>query len=303
MADGGLSSDASGPPPDTDSGAADVVMGAKDVNVDTALPPSCGDAAACLPAVPTGWQITGLIANAATSCPTGFEPTDLISQVGAPSCTCSCTDKGTAACGDIQFSYTTDNGCAGATTVPGVASDGGCVAASAMGSNLYFKFDQPALTGVTCDGVRVGDGGVSSSPTRLCAPSCMADFCGASAMGKVKACIVHDQDTACPAGFPNRTTLATTVDPSCASCAGCTNPMGSCTGTIDFFNNTTCAPAAAYTMNLSSTCTKSPKGGDDRFGSVQVNATPPTGPFCGGSPTDPGGDAGLVGIKTVCCPP
>lgn len=277
--------------------------GGPDVQIDTNLPPACGDAAACLTNVPAGWQITGLLPDPKSFCPTNFNTADQIKDLSASGCACTCTAAGTPSCGGSIVTYK-DNG--GASDCTGrdagmIVGDGGCIPISSGGqSNVWVGATAPPLQGITCTPTRTGTATVDSVPVRLCEPTCQADFCGQLTAAGATACIINSTgDVPCPAGYKQRTVVATSGNVACAPCNGCSPPAASCTGTVSLWGSATCS-GAHYTAVADGTCKAGPSGPGD-FGSLSEQTTAPGSP-CNVQANDPGGDAGPVGAKTLCCP-
>jgi hypothetical protein len=149
--------------------------------------------------------------------------------------------------------------------------------------------------------MRLGDAGVDSVPVRLCAPTCKADFCGE--LGTATACIVTGGDVACPTGFNQRTLVASGAAATCGTCA-CAAPTAKCTGTVHVDEFGSGCGTDKWDMPADGTCNPGPSntsGTNSSYGSVWETTALPKTPYCA-SQTDPGGDAGPVGVKTLCCP-
>jgi hypothetical protein len=274
--------------------------GGPDVNIDTSLPPACGDAAACLPTVPSGWQITGLLSSPMASCPANFNQADQIKDLSATGCQCACTDQGDASCGGSIVTYTNQGALTCTDKDAGVLpGDGGCVANNGGGlNNASVGASTPPLQGIKCASIRTADAGFDSVPVRLCEPTCQADFCGQLQAASATPCIVSPGDVQCPAGFSQRTLIATSASVACASCPQCAGPSATCTGTVSFYGDNQCSNLG-YSVVADGKCHG--QSGNDAWQSLSETTTLPSSPHCAAQANDPGGDAGPIGAKTLCC--
>jgi hypothetical protein len=276
--------------------------GGPDVQIDTNLPPACGDAAGCLSNVPAGWQITGLLPDPKSMCPTNFNTADQIKDLSATGCQCACADQGTASCGSSILTFTNGSSTGCTTKDAGAfADDGGCVVVSSGGLNgASVGASAPALQGVTCAPVRTADAGFDSVPVRLCEPTCQADFCGQLKQGGATACIINSTgDVPCPSGYTQKTVVATSASVACAACPQCAGPSATCTGTVSLYSDNNCMNSN-FSIAEDGKCHN--QSGNDAWQSLTDTKALPASPYCAAQANDPGGDAGPIGAKTLCCP-
>jgi hypothetical protein len=299
----GVNSEGGGPDTSTiTDGAAPI----KDVVVvDTYLPPSCGDAAGCLPPVPAGWQILSLLADPDAGCPQAFNQADLqtnpVFDPGA--CGCSCADQSDAGCPQqVTLDYTAKSAFCYVNPTT-VTLDAGCTAIGANNiDNPGFGIKQIPVTGLACGAPQqTGSQNGKVTPVRVCQPTCAADYCG-SLTGGTKGCVMFNGDApACPTGYATKLTVGNQIDFFCNGCPGCTAKANlNCTVTSDLHQAGDCNDNSAFSIPTNGSC-KQWLGNNKNWGSVSMTITPPAGPFCSYSTVDPGGDAGYQGTRTICC--
>jgi len=286
-----------------------------DVAIDVAdvfVPPTCAtiDASCLGTAVPSGWALLG-VAPGTPACPSAdFDSVPLVEnpRLAANSCTCAgCVAQGKYAC--AGFTMKTGNGCGGVPITQTLANP--CVADSQSGGSARVSAlptNPPVATGVGCTIAATGTGQAATDPLTGCRPNkCTADFCSLGGKG-FKTCIIHDNVLACPSGFNLRGYAGGAGAVSCAGCT-CAAPDAKCTGAVRVF-----AGGAGATCNgdggtngLDYKITLPADGGCNdpqvNFNGLYFAADPAPTPTCApAAPTTVAGDAGLLAIKTVCCP-
>jgi hypothetical protein len=273
--DGGASMDATRP---GDSGA----EGGFDA--EAAAPPTCNVDAACLGALPPGWQPVGV---SDAGCASGYTPQSLLANPRLPDggCACgACQIVGAFDCGG-PVAIAGGDGCGDPTLI--TVGSGICGVAQAQ----HIQATAPAATGsVGCFVPSDAGTGVATDSVVLCIPGCDVDYCQAG-----QRCIVAEGALPCPAGFTLQASVGTGADPGCAPCPCEAGPPGTCGGTVTIYENTTCADSGAVATYPVGTCNEY----STDYDSVLVQLTPPA-PTCASSTADVG-DASLTGVKTVCC--
>lgn len=287
-----------------------------DVAIDVAdvfVPPTCAtiDASCLGTAIPGGWALLG-VAPGTQACPSAdFDPVALVEnpRLAANSCTCAaCAPQGTYTC--AGFTLKTGGGCGGSPVTRTLANP--CVADQESGGSARVSAvptNPPVANGAACTIAATGTGLAATDPLSGCRPNkCEADFCSLAGKG-FKTCIVHDNVLACPNGFNLRGYAGGAGAASCAGCSCTTAPSGKCTGSIRVFGggSSTCNGDGG-TNGLDYKGTVAADGGcvdpQVNFDSLFFAADSPPTPTCApAAPTAVGGDAGLLAIKTVCCPP
>ncbi len=275
-------------------------IGSKDVSaVDTYLPPSCGDAAGCLPPVPAGWQILTVLPDPDASCPQNFNQADLQTdpQLDLGACACACADMSDAGCGGPVTLTNSPNGLCwgGGSTQTALAA--GCTVTGGANPNQYLAYDAGAPSIACGQPTPTGSKNGSSTTLRVCQPTCGGDFCGSIVNG-TKACIFTNGDVPCVASFGVKTLVGSAVDYQCLACPACTPKAASCTVAVTLYDNSDCTKKSV-SFTVKPACIK--WLASDQWKSAAVAITPPSGPFCSYATVDPGGDAGFVGPRTVCC--
>ena len=254
---------------------------------ESSVPPSCTTLdAACLGAVPTGWQP---VAVSDAGCAAGFTPKPLLANPRLPDggCACgACQIVGAFACNAVVAISGGDN-CADPTLV--TVTPGSCAQASAQ----HVEAHPPQATGaVSCFAPNDAGVGVITDSLTLCVPGCSVDFCKLA-----QPCIESPGDLACPVGFTLLAKAGTGADPGCAPCGCDAGGPGACGGTVTAYDNGTCADSGAAVTYPVGTCNQYSTTVD--YQSLLVDLVPPT-PSCTSAPTDDG-DASLTGVTTVCC--
>jgi hypothetical protein len=257
---------------------------------DTGLPTSCPTVdAACLDGIPAGWEPV-VVSDA--GCPPAFTPATMFvnPRLADGGCACgACQVIGSFTCsGSVVI--TSGDGC-GDQPPLATADAGGCTLTP--GAQHVEANPIDAAGTVACFAANDAGAGAIADPITVCYPGCSADFCAASPR-----CIVAEGDLLCPAGFVRMATAGTGADPGCATCACEAGPAGACGGSVTVYDNPTCddsgssATYAVGTCNQFSTTTN--------FQSLLVQLAPPDASCTlGASPVE--GDAGLVGVRTICC--
>lgn len=281
-------------------GSADVIR-PKDAAIDTNLPPSCGDAAACLPPVPTGWQILTVLPDPDAGCPQNFNQADLQGNptLDPSACACACTETADAGCPtSVALNYNNVVGCFanGQTTV---VLDAGCTAISDGKKDWFFGVKTTAATGINCSApAKIGSQTGAGTTMRVCQPTCNADFCG-SAVNGTRACIMTTDDVPCPAQFPVKSLVGSALDFVCNACPACTPKAATCAVSVQMHGQSDCTDGNQFSVSTNGVCNK--WGGTQSWKGINTTITPPAGPFCAYTASDPGGDAGFVGPRTICC--
>lgn len=303
--DGGVGNDVTV----TDGGTVpDVVVDVADVFI----PPTCATIdASCLrtPMPDGGWALLG-VATGTAACPSaGFDSIALVEnpRLAPNSCTCAaCVAGGKYACPSFTMKF--GSGCNAASTTQTTANP--CVNQPENGGNARVSAvpSPPIATNVGCTIAATGTGQAVTDPLSGCRPNqCESDFCGLSAKG-FKTCIAHDNVLACPAGFTLRGYAGGAGAANCTGCA-CTPLDGTCTGNVRVFGGgTSTCNGDGGTNGLDYKITVGADGSCNdpgvNFTSLYFAADPPPVPACApAAPTTVAGDAGLLAVKTICCPP
>ncbi len=298
--------------PNTDGGGAesgsDVING--DSTTDASVPPICATLdASCVPSVPEGWTLFG-ISPGTKACPSSdFDPFPLVTnpRLKPSSCTCSaCNVSSGYTCGG--FTIKTGSLCVGTTDTKPASPV--CVARTQQqGISARISGTPAAATGTpTCSITSTGTQAVDTDAVTGCRPNkCTANYCGLKATG-FQTCIERDNALGCPAGFSPFGTTGQVGTSGTATCDVCTCAVGApqpCTGNIRVFsgdpscdgNGSISGVDYKITVPANGTC-QNPLTGFDSLYYVPDPAAPAT---C--TPAGATGQAGLTGVKTICCAP
>jgi hypothetical protein len=278
--------------------------GPKDVlGVDTYLPPSCGDAAACLPPVPAGWQILTVLPDPDASCPANFNQADLQTapKFDPGACGCACADTSDAGCPtNVTLDYRDKQNCHTTPSVS-VVLDAGCTVQADSKNNEWFGVKPVAATGLSCgQPTKTGSGTGTPLALRVCQPTCSADYCGSIVNG-AKGCIMANDDVPCPAQYTQKSLVGSAVDFVCNACPTCTAKSANCTVTVDLHGQSDCNDSSQFSVNTANVNCNQWMKSPGAWSAIATTITPPAGPFCSYTTVDPGGDAGFVGARTICC--
>ena len=287
----------------------DVVVDVADVFV----PPTCAtiDASCLGTAVPDGgWALLG-VADGILACPSAdFDPVALVEnpRLAANACTCAaCVPAGQYSCPSFTMKF--GSSCGGPAITQQTTNP--CVSHGETGGNAKVSTtpSPPLPSGVGCNSAATGSGQALTDPLSGCRPNkCSADFCGLNALG-FRACIAHDNVLPCPNGFNLRGYAGGAGAASCAAC-GCNTLDVKCTGSVRVFAGGGPGGTCDGDGGLNGLDYKDTVGADGgcndpgvNFDSVFYAADPPPQVACApAAPTPGSGDAGLVSIKTICCP-
>ena len=254
------------------------------------LPPGCTTLdAACLGALPAGWQPVSV--NDAGACGADFEAGTLLTNpsVQAGSCACgACQPVGSYAC-TTGVPISGGNNCNDSPIA--TATPGSCTQANAQ--HLEAHVVQPTGS-VTCVASNDAGTGATTDTLTVCVPGCAADFCGGSSR-----CILSEGDVPCPSGFSLLTKAGTGADPGCGPCACEAGAPAACSGTVTGFESSSCADSGLVHTYAVGTCNVFDN--QTNYGSVLVTLTAPDASCYPVGSAPPAGDASLTGVKTICC--
>ncbi len=286
--------------------------------------PACS--AACVPAVPTGWQgpleiaqtMGGPMPAPPAGCDAGAYPVEAFEGLGSPdasaaSCTCSCGAPSGITCTPPVANYFSDSTCMTScgTTNQTVATTCTTLMLGTCGGT-HVNVGSSLPSGGAC----APDAGSTVPPVdwsaraRLCAPPSTWSSAGCGA-GEVCApvaalpfetgtyCVVNNSGVvSCPPGYPKQRVFyeSSTDTRACSACT-CGSPTGAtCTGGTASFYGSTCTGNPGLTMPVPGTC--------GNLGGAKVgvfSGVAPTGGSCtpmGGAPT---GSFQPESPTTVCC--
>ncbi len=298
--------------PDTDGGGAesgaDVTnsdasdAGSMDALADVIVPPSCDGG--CGVNLPLGFGLVLYAANRNTPCTSGQVVSDLIADpsVASNACSCGCTTTGKGDCSSGQLGFWLDSTGDGSVcskpsglilNPPGPACQ---VLNNVTGFASFHSLDAAApvdaggcqLTGVA------NINQVVSTDVRVCVPtSCSDGICGPQ--NGLRLCAISNGDVACPSGFGEKHTLATSASVSCG-CNGTCTPSTSCAGVVTFYTDSLCAQLD-FALSSDAGCAPNPTATP---GSYKYVGTPNTTCTANGAPSS---NLMVVGTRTLCCKP
>ncbi len=275
---------------------------------DTSLPPVCATVdASCVPNVPAGWTLFG-VASGSKPCPSiDFDPFPLVTnpRLQSGSCTCgTCNVSGNYVCGG-GVTIQTGPSCGGPTDTKN--SSPACVSRQQSNSDARISGTPAPATGVpTCSIASIGTKVADTDAVTGCRPNkCEANYCGLKGAG-FQTCIAHDNVIGCPSGFNLLTQVGTAGTATCDPCTCGVDPAAACTGKIRVFNGdngcdgngATSGPDYKTTVVADGTC-KNPGTNFDSLYYIGDPAAPATCKTTAGGT----GQAGLTGVKTICCAP
>lgn len=283
-----------------DAGAGDATTtgddssGTDETGTEASVPPGCTTLdAACLGALPTGWQPVSVTD---AGCGADFDAATLLvnPQLSESSCACgTCQLVGAFACNGA-VTVTSGDGCNDTPAYIASAVPETCIAAPNGGAQHVEAHPPTAAGNVGCFVPNDAGTGVTTDTLTICVPGCSADYCGASPR-----CVLSEGDVPCPAGFSLLTQAGTGADPGCPACPCEAGAPGPCGGTITVYGAASCADSGGSATYPVGTCNQFSTSND--FNSLIVALVPPDA-SCAVSGTPPGpGDASLVGVRTICC--
>ncbi len=254
--------------------------------------------------VPSGFDVVSLV-DSATTCPSGFTSTDVVTSptAGDGVCTCNCNVTAQPDCSTGNITRFLDNlttpTCGQpATTFP--ANNGNCAQVGNGGLSLTFAHyatNAPPPTGGTCQyDATVNAQKITTTPARVCAPpaSCQGAVCNGGPV-----CVQQAGDVACPGDFPTKTLVGASATASCSTCSGGCTVGGTCTGTLTFYTDFQCGAGAAK-FTADGTCDANPAPNTGPYQSYQFTGSVKSS-TCAGNPPTSTGTATLDGPTTVCC--
>lgn len=261
------------------------------VGVDANLPETCATLdAACLGSPGPDWSPISLTD---AGCGSGFTPQSFKTnpRLLDGGCACgACQVTGSFAC-EASTPISGGNNCTDdpiAQAPPGV-----CTQAHAQ--HLEGAVTQATNGTIGCSVSNDAGAGAVGDDVTTCIPtSCTADFCGGGSV-----CAIAEGEVACPSGFSLFARVGTDVDPFCASCGCDASAPGRCGGNVTGFESNDCTDGGGLVHTYAvGTCNVFDNNTD--YSSVLVQLVPPDA-SCSVSSATVGGDAGLVGTKTICC--
>lgn len=261
-----------------------------DGGVDANLPETCATLdAACLGALGSEWTPISLTD---AGCFSGFtsQTFETNPKLQAGACACgACQVTGSFAC-NAPSAISGGDTC---TDKPiAQATSGLCTQAHAQHLEAYAA---PASAGtIGCSVANDAGAGATGDIVTTCIPtSCGANFCGGASV-----CAIAEGDVACPSGFSLFSRVGTGVAANCAPCACDASAPGTCNGIVTGFETSDCTDGGLVHAYATGTCNVFDPSTD--YNSVLVQLVPPDA-SCSVTSASIGGDAGLVGTKTICC--
>lgn len=262
---------------------------------------AAGDAApscTCAVVAPAGWARVAYAANRNTECAGDLVKDDRVANPTTlpGSCTCDCQVTQKPDCNQGNFDSladsTTTAQCNSNTGVSRPANNGACTKAS---NNLasHRKAIPPAPVGGTCAGAGTAHPDqMTTDAVRVCAEA--GQTCACDAGASFTTCIRATGDLTCPTGFSKRTLVGAKGAVLCAATCGCSLTGTTCSGTISYYSDQSCATLIEEIDDK--TC-QAEKG--TSFNSYKWTGTPNVVCTPGAAPT---GTASLDAVETVCCP-
>ena len=265
--------------------------------------------------VPNGWTAVSFSATSHPGCPDGTTSIDLKVSAGdgmTAACNCSCKGVGgSCATGSFTVNSANDGACSTMPTTTSVPVNG--TACTAIGTDIVLAnramiIEPTAPT--SCSVTSAVDGALTDG--RLCQAQnggstggCDTNqICARGGTQGLATCITKSGKSACPDGFPKRSTAGTdaTDSRSCNGCA-CAAPTPCTGGSVSLYESSMCKTFGSFQHadNIGTSCsTLSP---DTSFTAAFFKSTPPTGGGCSAL-TDQGtvtGGVSFMDERTVCC--
>ena len=270
----------------------------KDAPIEVA-PPVNDAGCTCVP-IPASWTAVRFRSDRNAACPVGDLTEDVVlapaSVAATASCGCTCT-TGAIDCSNPVVTYRGATLCAGGTKAQAPAITSGACTASPNNAEGADSLETTAKS-AACTAQPAPFASVVTGNGRLCTKAnspCTGQTGCNDPAGGFSACVVSAGDQTCPAGYPTRTTISTSVADgrTCLNC-GCTTPNVKCSLTIDAYNTNACL---TKTSTLTTTLGVCGNYKADLFykatAAVSGSCTPGNGV---GS-----GSATAVQGRTVCC--
>jgi hypothetical protein len=271
---------------------------------------SCMPAASTCAMTPSGWSPVAVTNGA---CPNGFGfPLAYISTVSAAPYTCSCQCGGTQTCSGSgvlnQYASATCAGSPAASTNVSFSTACGTGGPAIEGGDGYILSNVTFAPHPACSATPVATN--KPTPTEghvtVCTPNlaCTGGAC-LDAAEQMNLCVSHSGMTACPAGFPTQTVVASAIADGrgCGSCA-CGTTLGCTFQSLLIDNDAACGTGNIYNFTeAAGTCVKAPNSYP--FNASKANATVTGSGTCAQTaPSNPTGSAALDPTKllTICCP-
>ena len=217
---------------------------------------SCtGAGYSCVDEVPNG-QFGWLTTDAQAACPGTSQPTALVTSVTSTANTCACSCSGSATCpGTVAIDNTENGPCTTINNSRTLTLDASCHAAN---FDIQTTMKSTLASQTTCT-PKAALPGLSSAASRICKSQLPKGGAGCASgraclplapVAPFKACMIVPTSTSCPASWPVASTVGTSVTDtrSCGTCS-CTQ-SGTCSGTVQFFTNSTCQSSAVATVPL-----------------------------------------------------
>lgn len=270
--------------------------------------PSCTQGGySCVDEVPNaefGWYA----ASGTPACPGTSQPTNLVTSIsgtGSPSCSCSCTVS--ASCpATVSLDNTENTQCSAVNNTRTLTLDNACHAAA---FDIQVSAKSATLTGGTTCSPKATLPSLATTTGRIC-KSQLPKGGGGCGTGKAclpitplpsfKACMIMGANAACPQTWPTATTVGTSVNDqrTCGNC-GCTS-QGGCTGTVSFWQNSSCSANATATVPLGS-CAQTGVNATT-IASYKATTTTSNATCSNVANTVPlSGSATLAGQLSLCC--
>jgi hypothetical protein len=249
----GLYDGGSSTTPTDDGSAPDSVVttdGGKPVEAGPPLPCST-DGGPCVASLPAGWSPIVVDPSATLGCPSNFMMADAITNPmllpGACTCPCNIATQPSCSIGMESPKYG-DNQCGMNWKTLNITTDGQCMDLN-MGSFTpapYQIWPKLPLTNGTCTAgpATIDMSKATGTAIRQCiAPSaCAEDVCNGTAPTGFQACVVHDDDVACPPSTPFKTKLplAGATNISCDMCSPCSVTATCGNATVNIYTDQNC---------------------------------------------------------------
>ena len=261
-----------------------------DGGLDANIPETCASLdAACLGALGPEWSPISLTD---AGCATGFtaQTFETNPRVQDGGCACgACQVTGSFAC-NAPSAISGGDTC---TDKPiAQATSGQCTQAHAQHLEAY---PAPASAGtIGCSVANDAGAGATGDDVATCVPtSCSADFCGGGSV-----CAIAEGDVPCPSGLSLFAHVGTGVSASCTPCSCDASAPGTCDGIVTGFETSDCTDGGLVHAYVTGTCNVFDPNTD--YDSVLVQLVAPDA-SCSVGASSIGGDASLVGTKTICC--
>lgn len=263
----------------------------------------------CVPAIPQGFAYELVDRNDTTACATGLTTSEVFaSATGSPAtCTCACGVGQEPSCTSGSLTANVGSMSCNEGTATYDAS-GACIGASGV-SPTFLQAAAPAPAGGTC-APSVGKSVPQAQQTRwrTCGyagpvgSGCPSGHVCAPVATGLSSCVAVAGNVACPASYPNASTVGTGVSDTrdCGVCTCAPPTAATCSSaTLTFYVAAGCG-SAVETVPVDLSCQQL---AGSTYGSYRYAATPSES--CGPVSQQPSATGGvsLTGTTTICCAP